>query len=94
MNLKLEKIIIVKKGLTGEATVKYNLLSINKLIINLSSAVDTVAIAKYDGSPVVSGQLITEIKETILDFFQEALGEAPDGMYEIVPELEYSINKL
>lgn len=94
MNLTLEKIIIIKKGLTGEASVKYNLFSINKLVINLNSPVDSVAIPKYEGSAVVSGQLVSDIKSQILDFFQDILGDAPDGMYEFIPEIEYAVNKL
>lgn len=94
MNLKLEKIIIIKKGLTGEASVKYNLFSINKLMIDLNSPVETVKTAKLDGSYVINGQLINDVKEQIVDFFQETLGDAPDGIYEFVPEVEYTVNKL
>jgi hypothetical protein len=94
MNLKLEKIIIVKKGLTGEVCVRYNLFSINKIIVDLNSAVDTFKIAKYENTAIITGQLINDLKEQVFDFFQENLGEAPDGIYEIIPELEYTINKM
>ena len=94
MELKLEKIVIVKKGLTGEVSVKYNLFSINKIAIDMNSAVDTFKVAKYENSPIVNGQLIEQLKEQVLDLFQEVLGDAPDGIYEVTTEEEYVVNKL
>ena len=94
MVLLLDRIVIVKKGLTGEASVKYNNLSINKIIIDLNSPVNSIDIPRYDKSPIISGRLVEDLKEQILDFFQESLGDAPDGIYEFVEEREFTANKL
>lgn len=94
MNLKLEKIIIIKKGSTGEVSVKYNLFSINKIIVDLNSAVDPVKITKYEGICVITGQLINDIKEQIIDVFQDVLADAPDGMYEGLLEETLVVNKI
>jgi hypothetical protein len=94
MTLILDRITIVKKGLTGEASVRYNNLSINKLIIDLNSAVNMVSVPKYDGSPVLSGQLMEEIKEQVIYFFNEVLSEADDGVYEFIEEREFGVKKL
>lgn len=94
MDLQLVKYSIVKKGLTGEVAVEYNLFSIKKIFVDLNKGIDAVSIIKFEGTPIVSGKLIEEIKEQILDFFQESMSEAPDGIYEVVPEMEYSINKI
>lgn len=94
MVLKLEKITIIKNGVTGEAQVKYDNLTINKVIIDLNSSVDTIALPKYNGSQIISGKMIVDLKDQILFLFQDILGEAENGMYEFTEEKEYSVTKL
>lgn len=94
MNLLLEKITIIKHGFKGEASIKFDGLAIKKIIIDNSSAVSPISIPKYDGTIILSGKIIDELKEQILYFFQDLLSDAEDGIYEFEQECEFKVSKL
>lgn len=86
---EIEHMVVIKSGdTTGEASVKFideekTALFINKIQIDLSNGANVIGIPRVDGTPVVSGGAIDEIKTMILDVFQEDLCEREPGIYRI-----------
>jgi hypothetical protein len=85
----IEHIVVVKSGDTsGEASVKLTdeegtALFLNKINIDLSSGANAIGIAKVNGTPVISGAAIDDIKAMILDAFQHDLCDSDPGIYRI-----------
>lgn len=94
MNVELEKIIITKMGNKGEACVKYNLFSINKIMIDLTSTVNSISIAKLDNCAIVSGKMIEDLKVTIFELFQDDLADVENGTYQFENICELRASKL
>lgn len=100
MSWTIESINIQKESdFEGEASVrlvddedKSGILVINKLIIDLHSCTSSVSVVKFGGVPILSGQVIEDIKNIILEVFQEMLAEESLGLYEI--DSEGNIEKL
>ncbi len=99
MSWEVEQITITKNSKsTGEANVKLvdeddksASLYLNKLIIDLHNGKGPINIARHEGTPVFSGTVIDNIKEILLDIFQNDLSDMEPGLYKILPE---SIEKL
>jgi hypothetical protein len=85
----MEHIVIVKNGdTTGEASVKLSdeegtALFLNKINIDLSNGANVIGIAKVNGTPVISGAAIDDIKAVILEAFQHDLCDSDPGIYRI-----------
>jgi hypothetical protein len=91
--LKLEKIIINKKGFVGEASIKFDNFTINKMIIDLSNTTNPISIPKFDGVQILSGNIINNLKATILEYFQETL-EDQEGLFEFKYSDEVEVNQI
>lgn len=84
----IETIMIVKGGPTsGEASIQLRLgdegilLSINKIMIDLNDGSNPVYALTSTGTAVVSGPFMDQVKELILDMFQNGLSEDGPGLY-------------
>jgi hypothetical protein len=94
MLLELNKVLIVKNGLTGQASADYNIMKINKIFIDLTNGSAPVTMPNFDKIDIVSGKVITDLKELILDLFQTTLAEAPDAIYEVTFSTEINVKKV
>lgn len=75
----------------GEVSVKFVddeevSLSLNRIVVDLSDGAEPVKIVKYEGTPVISGSLVDELKDQILDIFQDSLSDGAIGVYQINAE--------
>lgn len=82
----IDNITIQKTSLrAGEASVKFDdegsTLSINKIQVDLNDGANPVQILKSQGTPVVSGTVIDDIKDIILELFQGPLSDEPTGIF-------------
>lgn len=82
----LDKIIITKAGNKGEASVYIEdedgvNLCINGFVIDMSDGVNPVSVMTYKSSPIISGNVVSGIKDIILDVFN-ALSEVKMGIFE------------
>ena len=58
-------------------------LFLNKIIVDLSDGAAPVTIFKYQGTPIISGPFVDELKDMILDIFQDGLSDKGIGVYQI-----------
>lgn len=94
MFLELKKILIAKNGTTGSVSVEYNLFKINNISLDLTNGSNPVKLLSFENNEIITGELIKELKEKILDIFQEVLIDAEDAIYTIVYQREEIISKL
>lgn len=91
MSWAIESISVQKESdFEGEASVRLvddedsrAVLFINKLIIDLHSGTNCVSIVKFQGTPVLGGQVIEDIKGIVLEVFQDLLSDQLPGLYEV-----------
>lgn len=86
MSLMLDKITIIKKGSKGDASVfivdeDENTVVLNGFVIDITDGANPVNIIKYNGSPIISGNVINGIKDLILNIF-ESLVDYEVGLFE------------
>ena len=70
----LDKITIIKKGSKGDASVfivdeDENTVVLNGFVIDITDGANPVNIIKYNGSPIISGNVISGIKDLILNHY-------------------------
>lgn len=87
MSWAVETVTVVKSGpQTGEASVKIVIsngvsMSINKILIDLNDGSSPVTILQSGGTPICSGSLVDQLKELILELFQEGTRDGEPGLY-------------
>ncbi|MDY0198398.1 MAG: hypothetical protein RBR68_11355 [Tenuifilaceae bacterium] len=92
--LKVKKVIILKNGKQGSATIVLSEgdseLIINKVIIDLNNGSDPIKSPTFDNTPIVSGDKAQTLFNFILKVFNKISDTSP-GLYEITSS---SITKL
>jgi hypothetical protein len=79
---------VIKKGGTGEASVRIidddgNALLLNKFIIDVNDGAEPVGIPKVKGTPIYAGAIVDKIKGQILDIFTTQLVEHKNGIFKV-----------
>lgn len=90
MSLMLDKITITKNKNKGVASISISdedgvSLILNGFIIDITDGASPVSIITYNSSPIISGNVIDDIKNLILDIF-ESLSEIEVGIFEYKDE--------
>lgn len=84
----VEHMTIMKRGSSGEASVKIvdedgNPLFLNKFIIDITDGANPVGIPKYQGVNVFSGPIVSKIEQQLLDIFTTKLDDYNSGIFKI-----------
>ena len=90
MSLMLDKITITKTKNKGFASVSISdeddaTLVLNGFVIDITDGANPVNIITYNGSSVISGNVVNGIKDLILEVFQ-SLSEIEFGIFEYCNE--------
>lgn len=88
MSLKMSKIIIHKTGKnTGTASVRLVddglALVLNRIMIDFNNGDSPVAVLRYDGVQIYSGEIVNDCLENIYDIFINGLESSDPGIYEV-----------
>ena len=94
MFLELKKILIAKKGNSAKVSAEYNLFKINNISLDLTNGSNPVRLLSFEGNEIVTGELIKDLKEKILDVFQEVLVDAEDSIYSVTYSKEEIVEKI